>query len=187
MLQQLGFYTYNEYCKSQLWRETRQRVLVRDGHGCLICRQPATGVHHEKYTEANLRGTTLRYLWSLCQRCHEAIEVDEKDRKVSLTEARKRLRKLCDQHSVSRKTPSRRRNNAPKQRRRYRTKEIVYGGTCRDCGQFHEVDRYQWILACPPRCPACGGMLDQGRKRDFAKTHKRCRMDGPLRADGLGN
>lgn len=60
----------NEKAK-QRWEEVRQKVLVRDNHKCIVCKKPATQVHH-----IHLRSKRKDLLYSeknlvsLCDKCH---------------------------------------------------------------------------------------------------------------------
>lgn len=69
----MEFKTYGDYLKSNLWKSIRNRVAKRDGGHCKCCGSKAECVHHIKYTEGSLRGTSLRYLISLCNVCHGEV------------------------------------------------------------------------------------------------------------------
>lgn len=42
-----------------------------------------------------------------------------------------------------------------------RARHFNYAGTCRNCQKVHRVHRNAWRTSAPPRCDACGGMLDR--------------------------
>ena len=73
----LGFASYDAYLKSSLWRRIRRRVLKRDESKCRRCKGTADLVHHLSYAIAALRGDADHLLVSLCDGCHNFIELDE--------------------------------------------------------------------------------------------------------------
>lgn len=94
ILKEIGFGSYAEYLKSDLWRSIRYRVLSQKGRRCKVCRCPATCIHHRAYDEKTMRGETLERLVPLCHGCHLEIEFTD-GRKLSLSEANKKLKDLC--------------------------------------------------------------------------------------------
>ena len=66
-------YYKNKYLKSDEWRRKRYVVLKRDNWRCVYCGQPATQVHHKKYSKLNLGKEPLIWLVSVCKPCHETI------------------------------------------------------------------------------------------------------------------
>jgi hypothetical protein len=85
-----------DYLQSKLWAGLRELVLENDGGRCLVCRQPASVVHHTTYDNDVMRGLDLRFLWSLCGFCHKAVEFDG-GRKLSVFESSARLELMCKQ------------------------------------------------------------------------------------------
>ena len=66
----LGPYeSYQEYLRSQEWRELREQALGRDGGRCMDCGAYATEVHHRFYPR-HIGETELDHLISLCRSCH---------------------------------------------------------------------------------------------------------------------
>lgn len=69
----------NEKAK-QRWEEVRQKVLIRDNHKCIVCKKPATQVHH-----IHLRSKRKDLLYSeknlvsLCDKCHAHRGTDNLD------------------------------------------------------------------------------------------------------------
>ena len=69
----------NEKAK-QKWEETRQKVLARDNHKCIVCKKSATQVHH-----IHLRSKRKDLLYSeknlvsLCDKCHAHQSTDNLD------------------------------------------------------------------------------------------------------------
>ncbi len=59
---------YLEYMDSDLWKETREPVLIRDNYTCQICGSPANHVHHLNY--AHFMNEYKFELVSLCESCH---------------------------------------------------------------------------------------------------------------------
>ena len=63
---------YNEYLRSDAWRERRQLVLERAGGLCEGCRKrPACDVHHATYE--HLYDELLFELLAVCRDCHKKI------------------------------------------------------------------------------------------------------------------
>lgn len=66
----------NEKAK-QRWEEVRQKALIRDNHKCIVCKKPATQVHH-----IHLRSKRKDLLYSeknlvsLCDKCHAHQSTD---------------------------------------------------------------------------------------------------------------
>jgi|WetSurMetagenome_2_1015567.scaffolds.fasta_scaffold1181929_1 5-methylcytosine-specific restriction endonuclease McrA len=65
-------YYRNEYLKSDDWKRKRYLVLKRDNGRCVYCGQPATQVHHTKYSKRNIGREPIKWLVSICNQCHEA-------------------------------------------------------------------------------------------------------------------
>ena len=69
----------NEKAK-QRWEEIRQKVLIRDNYKCIVCKKPATQVHH-----IHLRSKRKDLLYSeknlvsLCDKCHAHQSTDNLD------------------------------------------------------------------------------------------------------------
>jgi len=72
---ELGFKTYNDYLKSNLWFRIRQLVLERDGKCCQVCDTPSKTVHHIDYTITIMSGEGDQHeLIILCKSCHNFVE-----------------------------------------------------------------------------------------------------------------
>jgi hypothetical protein len=69
---------YQEYLKTDAWRDKRAAVLERERGRCQGCRvEPAVVVHHLTY--AHIRRELLFELVALCRRCHEtAHDIEER-------------------------------------------------------------------------------------------------------------
>lgn len=77
----------NEKAK-QKWEEVHQKVLQRDNNKCIICKKPATQVHH---IHLRSKRKDLMYsennLVSLCDKCHNHQSLDgleQVNRKIAL-------------------------------------------------------------------------------------------------------
>jgi hypothetical protein len=92
-LRVLGFTSYKEYLKSDIWFEIRNSVLQRDNSRCIICGKAASNVHHNSYELEVLAGAKLEFLVSLCRYHHEQIEFDDDNQKHDLQAARSSLAK----------------------------------------------------------------------------------------------
>ncbi len=85
-----------DYLKSVLWKELRSIVLGIDDNECQLCQKRAHCVHHVGYDDFIMRGLDLRYLWSLCNKCHEDVEFDG-GRKMSIFQSSSRLESMYKQ------------------------------------------------------------------------------------------
>lgn len=93
ILKEIGFDSYKDYLKSNLWKNIRQEVLTRDKNNCQICGCHGTQVHHSRYHKNDLLGNNLKFLHCLCGECHHKIEFKE-DKKVWMDEALIRQKSL---------------------------------------------------------------------------------------------
>jgi|TARA_B110001450_G_scaffold153200_1_gene142957 5-methylcytosine-specific restriction endonuclease McrA len=65
---------YNEvYLKSDAWRRKRYVVLKRDNWLCLYCGEKATQVHHKRYAKKNIGREPIKWLQSVCKKCHNKL------------------------------------------------------------------------------------------------------------------
>ena len=62
---------YREYLKSDAWQRKRYVVLKRDNWTCQYCGAKATQVHHLKYAKYQIGKEPIKWLVSLCKRCHD--------------------------------------------------------------------------------------------------------------------
>ena len=70
VLELAGFDSYDEYLGSRLWKRIRARVYLVKGSLCSYCGGKANQIHHEDYTEENLKGKSLDHLYPACSLCH---------------------------------------------------------------------------------------------------------------------
>lgn len=94
LLRRIGFANYRDYLSSGLWFEIREKVFAKRGTTCVCCWQPATQVHHSKYTKRNLLGKSIWYLHPVCAICHKNVHRDKSGNFTSLAESKKRLQSL---------------------------------------------------------------------------------------------
>ena len=87
---ELGFKSYDDYLKSNLWLKIRRLVLERDGRCCQVCGTPSKIVHHIDYKIHIMSGQGHQHqLITLCKSCHNFVEQEE-----SLREKKNLLSKL---------------------------------------------------------------------------------------------
>jgi hypothetical protein len=60
---------YRNYLASTCWQSTRDRRMAMSGGLCVLCRNPATEVHHVTY--ANVPREKTVDIVPLCRECHE--------------------------------------------------------------------------------------------------------------------
>jgi hypothetical protein len=72
-LRALGFYGYQAYLESPLWKAIRSRVLRAARRACCGCGAAGCAqVHHESYSQAVLAGEDDSKLHVVCKDCHES-------------------------------------------------------------------------------------------------------------------
>tara|TARA_B100002019_G_scaffold290876_1_gene309582 strand:- start:104 stop:565 length:462 start_codon:yes stop_codon:yes gene_type:complete len=99
ILHKLGYSHYNQYLKSDLWKEIiKPKVIKEHGGQCYVCGcKKNLEIHHMDYNKENLSGESTNNMIPLCGRCHEKIEfkkVKGSTVKVSLEQANSRLTDL---------------------------------------------------------------------------------------------
>lgn len=93
LLREMGYKSYRAYMASELWATIRQQVLDRDQATCVVCKKPATQVHHKHYSIAALKGEWIKGMVSLCGGCHRMAEIDKHGRKTTNKRANQRLKR----------------------------------------------------------------------------------------------
>jgi len=68
ILRSMGFSSYAEYLKSDLWHSISKDFL--EGKRCVACDAKATIIHHVCYTENGLLGEDTRHMLPCCKACH---------------------------------------------------------------------------------------------------------------------
>lgn len=90
-LNRLGFHSYQQYLKSDLWKGIRQRAIRLSGGFCQVCKTNApTEVHHRHYSMDVMSGANISSLVPICRTCHSLAEFNQ-GKKTSLGEANKRV------------------------------------------------------------------------------------------------
>lgn len=90
LLKEIGFDSYKEYLQSDLWKDIRFRVFMTKGTDCHLCKEPASQVHHVRYTKATLIGKKLKHLLPICGGCHYKIEFTRSE-KLTVKQSGKKL------------------------------------------------------------------------------------------------
>ena len=70
ILKDLGFKSYRDYLRSDLWHEIRARRMCATPV-CAKCGKKAQQVHHADYRRATLKGDNPTALICLCRKCHD--------------------------------------------------------------------------------------------------------------------
>ncbi len=95
LLKRLGYDSYQQYLRSDLWKGIRAAVLPRCGGVCCCCKvRQATTVHHGSYRTSVMVGHEPKCLIPLCWKCHEAAEFLPDGTKATLDQANFRLQKM---------------------------------------------------------------------------------------------
>lgn len=106
-LKAIGFNSYPEYLRSDLWAAIRRRVFKEISDKCNACNAPATEVHHRDYKTHMLLGHYIGDLVPLCRTCHNHIEFNSDGTKVvTLEEVNRRLKKLLKSAFDSQERPA---------------------------------------------------------------------------------
>jgi hypothetical protein len=88
VLKRIGFNSYAEYLKSDLWKSIRRQV-IKQSPDCFRCGKNAEHVHHRSYSFDVMIGRKNNELVSTCSICHRNAEYDELGKKKTLSEANK--------------------------------------------------------------------------------------------------
>lgn len=88
----LGFASYDEYLKSELWLTIKSVVLTQNPR-CQICaKRKAYTAHHVSYTVAVLAGRDMGQLVACCRGCHKHIEFEAEQKRVDCSEIYREMR-----------------------------------------------------------------------------------------------
>jgi 5-methylcytosine-specific restriction endonuclease McrA len=77
---------YQQFLKSDHWKNLRQQTLERDRHRCRICDHDCIQnleIHHRRYP-ATFGDETIDDLTTLCRYCHETVSNRNGNRRTSL-------------------------------------------------------------------------------------------------------
>ena len=165
ILSRMGFPSYAEYLKSELWASIRRRGFEKYGHDCIRCGNPAYTLHHTNYSEAVLSGETLDGLVPLCEVCHAGIEFTSEKKKRSLASAnnliglrsspRKKMAKAKRKHvhapvdwSICRKCGGHLVKKTPKGKRKV-GQEYAYRWywKCKKCRRMFMVEEAKYMIS----------------------------------------
>lgn len=113
LLLAMGFPSYMAYLRSPLWVAIRTKQLT-EHPDCFGCGSRAQEVHHGNYRQETLLGGGKAYLFSICKRCHRAIEFSA-GKKVSLSRTVARLQAIR-KAGISNQEPSKERKPTKLQR-----------------------------------------------------------------------
>ena len=91
-LKKIGFGSYAEYLRSDLWACVRERAFTMKGKACVRCGRKATSLHHADYKEPTLTGDDVSGLLPVCGRCHEMAERGPDGAKTTIEQATAFLR-----------------------------------------------------------------------------------------------
>ena len=113
-----------------------------------------------KYTKKNLTGESIEDLTCLCNSCHYKAEYIYRGKKRS---AEKRSLEAANKYIEDRASgkKSLRKKRKKKKSRRQKGTGSKYLDICTVCGIKQHTTRLEWHRAAPPRCVACGGMLER--------------------------
>lgn len=101
ILQEMGFDSYRDYLNSELWCQIRDHIFLIKGRKCCCCGKKATTIHHAKYTEESLDGSSHSDLFPVCGACHNKIHF-KGERFRTLHQARQSLKSRHKSHGKSR-------------------------------------------------------------------------------------
>lgn len=208
ILRSMGFDSYADYLKSDLWKGIRSRV-IKAGYGrCVRCSGTARQVHHKEYSHAILAGHDIKPLVAVCRDCHEYCEFIAPGIKSTLTEANLRLaspivpiptpsQMLKDRASWDRyKAREIRKAKEEAKKRRAKKREIsrneqverlkVLPGHCKGCGQMARKCQEYCRRCTPPELEKKireDKKSEEKRKREVAKQS----VEKCPRCDNMGN
>ena len=95
----MGYKSYKQYLNGNIWKRIRKRVFLRDNKKCIVCGDAGKCVHHRSYRVRVMRGECDSMLVTLCNPCHEYIELYEDGRVVYDMEKKEvRLGELLKAH-----------------------------------------------------------------------------------------
>lgn len=96
----MGFRSYDDYLKSDLWKMIRGIVFGINSR-CCVCSSPASQAHHLNYSIDALEGkqSAIEFcIVSMCDLCHNKVHFKGSQFLIGRG-SRKKLRKLVAKHS----------------------------------------------------------------------------------------
>lgn len=104
ILAELGFASYGDYLKSDLWASIRKRVWMRYKR-CATCHRRAKHIHHADYFRDTLDGSRIESLVPVCRDCHHRIEFYADGLKRSVSEASRMLQEMLADRQITDSPP----------------------------------------------------------------------------------
>lgn len=103
-LRALGFANYKDYLRSEMWAQIRSAVL-NDAACAGGCGKPPTQVHHGRYRQKDLDGSSFANLYPVCGGCHFTSEFRRADHhKLSPKQATQKLKQRATRNGRPFKT-----------------------------------------------------------------------------------
>lgn len=99
ILKEMGFDSYADYLKSDLWASLRKQAMKKYHGICQSCGDKATQVHHKHYSRRLLKGEHIIGLKPICKECHKTIEFDE-NQKVDVVTANQRMKVIGEKNGL---------------------------------------------------------------------------------------
>jgi hypothetical protein len=100
LLKELGYSSYAEYLKGELWQAIRAKVFAVKGTDCFLCGMRANQVHHNRYSKDALLGLSTKHLKPVCGVCHEDIEFNGQS-KNTLSRAKMAFNRKRKEHNAN--------------------------------------------------------------------------------------
>lgn len=96
-LEAIGFASYKDYLKSDLWAEIRKRVYKAKKMRCSVCKKKSgKQLHHCSYAIPVLKGEDIGPLWPICRTCHKRVEHGPDGHKLSMADTNARFLKAME-------------------------------------------------------------------------------------------
>lgn len=126
ILKNIGFQSYKEYLKSDIWKIIKDQAIIKFGIKCKICHNNTKIYHHTMYNEEVLSGNDISSLIPICNSHHYKIEFnnDKKYKKTHKTPIQHVNLKLFQ--SIKRKC-------------RFCGRKMVKNNTCNICRKKHSI------------------------------------------------
>ena len=83
ILKELGYTSYAQYLRSDLWKRIRSFVLSLFRGRCCCCGKRASQVHHQRYTKENLSGESYYGMVAICGFCHTKGEFKDNKKRTN--------------------------------------------------------------------------------------------------------
>ena len=103
ILKEMGYESYPAYLASPLWARIRVDVLNLCRSRCEMCGERANQVHHNRYSEANLKGESIDGMIGTCGKCHKGVEFHRDGSKASPGMVRGHVKSRQGQKPITKK------------------------------------------------------------------------------------